>query len=464
MTLALSLFAGVALAGNCPAPNEYSASAFKTIESGGDLASYLERYIVGRTAKNEDCEDMYQVAIRYRNEKARKHLDRIGFGPQSEKDVKDNKYFEYAVRYGDTGVINEIKGKMSDDTVSFYLRYYAGDWAGSGNSIQVIDWFIETQKLNADSFFISAIHSNSRYVIEQLIRRGADIRNERVMQAALRRVYKKPAELPVLELLIRAGASITPGILHFASYDNAPAELEMLHLAGGHFPQTSLDAATSRGNVEAMKYFMGLGLNLEEVPEGALHVVAKSGKIDAVKFVLERTKDINELNSRGFSALNYAEDEDTIKLLVKSGADINLYNTHGQTALQQAVAYKSAEKVKLLLKLGATVNLPTRDDLPLIHLIMEDLASSDDAERVLRKVSLLVKSGANINAKDSEGYTVLMKVAKYTARNNTKELIRLLLSLGANKNISVRVGRKRLRAYDMYGYAYLYKEIHELLK
>lgn len=465
MTLALALMASTAFAGNCPAPNEYAASAFKTIETGGDIASYLERYIVGRTAKNENCEDMYQVAIKTRNEKARKYLDRIGFGPQSEKDVKDNKYFEYAVRYGRIAVIEEMKSKLSENTISFYLSHYSGDWAGSGNTIEVIDWFIANQNIPADKFFISAIHSNSKFVIEQLIRRGADVRNENVLQAALRRVYKKPTELPVLELLIRAGAAVTPSIIQFASYDNAPAELEMIRLAGGHYTQKSLELATSRGNVEAMKYFLSLGLKLEDVPEGALHIAAKSGKLDAVKFVHGQLKNLDEINDRGFSALTYAESAEIIEYLIRNGADIDLFNTHGQTVLQQSVSYNSVVKIKSLLRAKASLSLRTREGIPLLHLVLNDLKNGNE-DRVLQKVRLLVSAGADLNARDSEGYTVLMRAAKFEAPNSDS-LLSLLVSLGANKKISVKIGRKRYTARDFYNenraWGNKKKEILELL-
>lgn len=451
MTLAFALMATTALAGSCPKPNEYAASAFKTIETGGDIASYLERYIVGRTAKNEDCEDMYQVAIRHRNEKARKHLDRIGFGPQSEKDMKENKYFEYAVRFGDTGVIEEMRGKLPEDYLRYYATPYIGQWAGSGNTIEVIDWFIANQKLTADNFFISAINSNSKYVVEQLIRRGADVRNYKVLEAALHRVYWKPAELPVLELLIRAGASITPHILNFAAYDNAPAELEMLRLAGGHYTQKSLDLATSRGNVEAMKYFIGLGLQLEDVTPGALHLATKSGKIEAIKFVLQTGVDIDGLSSEGRPALSYTTSPKVLDYLASKGANLDQMNTSGRTAFHTAIASFNLEAVEWFLKKGISPRQMTREGVPAVQVGFTSLSS--ETEKYFAIIDLLIKAGADINQRDQEGYSLLMRTAMTTAPAR-REAIKFLLNRGADKNLKLRQGRKKLRALDLFKASY----------
>jgi ankyrin repeat protein len=447
MILGILMFASSAFAGGCPKPNEYAASAFETIRSGGDLAAYLERYTVGRTAKNEDCEDMYHLAIRTRNEKARKVLDRIGYGPQTDTDVKDNKYYEYAVRYGSISLIQEMGSKFEPDNLDFYERHFAAKWAGSGNTIAVIDWLISKTKLTADDFFYSAITNNSRDVIEQLIRRGADIRNESVLQGALRRVYQKPSETPVLEMLIRAGAAVTPAIIQFASYDNAPAELEILRLAGGHYPQSALNNATGRGNTKAMKYFVGIGLSLDAVPGGALHNAAKSGKLEAVKFVVESGADVNALSSYGFPPLSYAHEDKILDYLLSKGASLDLYNIHGKTSFHSAVSSLNLDDVKWFLKNGVKADQRTKDGIPALHLVVENLSSN--GEEALKVIELLISAGVKIDAKDQDGMTVLMRVAM-TQGDHIGRAIQFLLSQGANKKISVRQGRKRKTAYDLY--------------
>ena len=51
---------------------------------------------------------------------------------------------------------------------------------------------------------------------------------------------------------------------------------------------------------------------------------------------------------------------------------------------------------------------------------------------ILGKVHLLIKDGANPNAKDEHGYTVLMRAAE----KGHAEIARKLLSAGANPNVT----------------------------
>lgn len=155
LPLAFSLTLSQAMASQCAKPNEYAASAFKTIESGGDLATYLQKYTVARTAKNENCEDMYMLALKTRNEAARAVLDRIGYGPKKKEDYLN--YLTQAIKYATIPVIKDFISKSGEDS-----KYrVSSTYAAQGNTLDVIQCAI-AQWGDQDGAFVNAVYSSYR--------------------------------------------------------------------------------------------------------------------------------------------------------------------------------------------------------------------------------------------------------------------------------------------------------------
>ena len=84
-----------------------------------------------------------------------------------------------------------------------------------------------------------------------------------------------------------------------------------------------------------------------------------------------------------------------------------------------------ADYIRILIKAGADVNAKDNDGrTPLLHAVRW----SDESTEI---VTLLIEAGADVNAKDNDGWTPLFVAA---ANPNTPEMITLFIEMGADVN------------------------------
>jgi len=207
----------------------------------------------------------------------------------------------------------------------------------------------------------------------------------------------------------------------------------------GHY----LHEAALNGDLEEVKFILNnnnLDIDLKDsYGATALYYAAMSGHIDIVQYLVKKGANVNLKNNIGQTSLHLAyfmEFHKVAKYLVDNGADINLKDNSGRTPLYFA-AGSSLEAVKYLVKNGAKVNTKNEDgDTPLHHAsehsklgivkfliikkkIFVDIRGSNgntpllsllswrsSSSEIFKVVKFLVTTGANINAKDNEGYGV----------------------------------------------------------
>jgi ankyrin repeat protein len=127
-------------------------------------------------------------------------------------------------------------------------------------------------------------------------------------------------------------------------------------------------------------------------------------------------------------------------LLIERGAPVDAYNQYGQTALFSAIAVNNLALAELLLKKGADINQKgngkkeEKDQTALMA------ATSEEA------VKLLLEHGADPNARDNKGETVLMN----TSSRRETAIINLLLQNGADPTIKDNNGRTVLFRWAYY--------------
>jgi uncharacterized protein len=116
-------------------------------------------------------------------------------------------------------------------------------------------------------------------------------------------------------------------------------------------------------------------------------------------------------------------DRDAVKALLKQAADVNGAQGDGMTALHWAAMKNDAELAQTLLYAGANVRAKTRlgDYTPLV------LAAKNGYAGVLEP---LIKSGADVNGKTSNGSTALM----LAAASGSVEAVKALVDHGADVN------------------------------
>ena len=111
-----------------------------------------------------------------------------------------------------------------------------------------------------------------------------------------------------------------------------------------------------------------------------------------------------------------------MELFIARGADINRSNRHGETALMLAAWKNRREAMRWLLERGAQANRPDREWTALHYATFGGHA--DLAEDLL-------KAGADVNARSTNGSTVVMMAA----REGHTALAKRLIAAGANPAI-----------------------------
>ena len=130
--------------------------------------------------------------------------------------------------------------------------------------------------------------------------------------------------------------------------------------------------------------------------------------------------DINAPDSRGRHLLEWAiyrEHTAQVKILIEAGADVNAVGSRGDTLLSQAVSSQLPDIARILVEEGADTNR----GLPLIEALRFGRPEM---------VAILVKGGADVNARDSHGTSMLYRAIK----SEDPEKVNILLDAGADVN------------------------------
>ncbi len=181
----------------------------------------------------------------------------------------------------------------------------------------------------------------------------------------------------------------------------------------GPKPSINIIKAVSTGNVEVVKQWIDLGVNVDR----------------GISYAI------------GFGHL------DILELLIRAGADVNGKDEEGMTPLMTAIDRGQKRIVEFLLAEGADVNL--KEDMmggtPL-------MAAAFQGKKEM--VALLIAKGAKVNARsgggsvpDDEnrllGYAWGDAALHAAITKDSMEIVELLIANGADVNLTVRKGRGR---------------------
>lgn len=197
------------------------------------------------------------------------------------------------------------------------------------------------------------------------------------------------------------------------------------------------DPVVDNPTINLLRMFVSGNINIDTVrrliDEGAnvnatdgdrmtpLHHAPVTNQLDVAALLIERGANVNLVDFDGTTALHFAAYYNTpeiMEALLNSGADIDAIDRLGSTPLMIAVINEWKEIVTFLVNKGANVNIVDVKGETSLHFAAYD---SDLME-------LLLEAGANIDAADQYGNTVLMAAVK--KRNPVG--VKMLIERGAN--------------------------------
>lgn len=129
-------------------------------------------------------------------------------------------------------------------------------------------------------------------------------------------------------------------------------------------------------------------------------------------------------------------DNKLVRQYLDSGFDISLTDSSGRTALHVATEHENLEIVRELLRRRADVNKRALDKKTPLLMLEDAFDDSESTHNALELIRMLISKGANINLQDREGTTVLM----IAAESENLEAVRLLLEAGARVQVKDKDG------------------------
>jgi len=240
------------------------------------------------------------------------------------------------------------------------------------------------------------------------------------------------------------------------------------------FGENALWVAIEAKNAEIITNLLESGVNTKMDPSSwtIMMKAVISGSRDVINALVNNGVDINMADKDGTTALMLAAKENYPEALINlldNGADINLQDKYGKTAMKYAVDCKNSlcadimvravenynKKAKRLINLvkndsydfsmltaidilteieikEATYKKFDEEDSTFLHLLAKHTVDNDrQRAEQLELISLLIKLGSNINAKDRNGNTPLT----IAAMRGDEMLVKYLLKKGADQNV-----------------------------
>jgi len=158
-----------------------------------------------------------------------------------------------------------------------------------------------------------------------------------------------------------------------------------------------------------------------------LHLALQRRLHDVHELLLGFGPDVNARDNDNMTPLLYAielyQSFEASRLIKDHGASVHLRNKNGQTPLHLAVQRHLSDVVTLLIKSGSDVDAPDNDNItPLLY--TPQLSDRDAAAAA----QLLLEHGASVHVRDKDGQTALHRAL----RRDLSDLVALLLQSGAD--------------------------------
>lgn len=190
--------------------------------------------------------------------------------------------------------------------------------------------------------------------------------------------------------------------------------------------------AIKQGNRDEVERRVNLDPNLIHVKENGLSpilVAAYHQEPEIASYLTDKTVAINIFEASATGKIN-----NVTRLLARDPQLVNAYAEDGFQPLGLASYFGHLDTAEYLIKVGAPINSPSRNGLKAAP-IQSAVAAGHE-----KVVQMLLRFGADPNAREQGGYTPLHAAAQ----NGDEDMIRLLLYGGADLTLRGKDGKTPL--------------------
>jgi ankyrin repeat protein len=300
----------------------------------------------------------------------------------------------------------------------------------------VIVFFMAIATLfGADSLdLLTAIRAGDYARVQKLLRAGADVNTRDVdgTTALMHSVIE--SDVTMMKLLLDSGAEVNSKNAQGSTalmYAAVSLEKTRLLLArgadvnvrgkGGATPMSV--AVTTFGSTPVLKLLVAKGAK----PENRLMVsVAQKGDLDAIRYLLSLGVSPGEADSATVFAAITARCEECVRLLVEKGAPVKGSRLPGGGLLNETAKRAMPELSQFLLDHGASLDAKDREGFTLLMQAVLSMEPPADRDRM---VEWLLGKGVEVNAENGRGDTAYL----LAARMGSPSILQLLAKAGAKE-------------------------------
>ncbi|XP_031978211.1 ankyrin repeat and death domain-containing protein 1A isoform X6 [Corvus moneduloides] len=258
--------------------------------------------------------------------------------------------------------------------------------------------------------------------------------------------------LQVLHILISAGAKIScvnrhgMNLLHCAAQRGHIQVMEFIVQdledvcvdETDKMDRTAFHLAAEYGQLEVVEFLIQLGCShsaKDKEENTALHLAAKNGHFSVLEKIIDVGVDLDEKNLEGLTALHLAAEgghSHCVKLLVEAGADVNAQTQKKMSCLHYAALHGYEEIARLLLDAGIHVDALNHQNASATHIAV--------LQNFPAMLKLFISAECDLDIPDNRQQTSL----HIAAEHGRQDIAEMILIAGVNLKLTDKQGKTSL--------------------